>query len=119
MIKAQRPRTDETEAAVGDGSRQDHPTTSPHPASAPTELEAAGPVGRYRLADAVPIRDRLIWDLRDIASLTGLSVRLLYQERAAGRMPHPDIRVGRRCLYRPATISAWLDSLATGQGRSR
>jgi hypothetical protein len=112
--------------------------------AATTAQPEVRPIGRYRLADAlrelvailpslraattaqpeagpaVPIRDRLLWSLRDIAALTGLSVRLLQSERAAGRMPAPDLRVGRRrALYRPETITTWLDALADGRGGRR
>jgi hypothetical protein len=68
----------------------------------------------------VPVRDKLLWGWDDIAALTGLSRRLLEQQVSARRMPGPDIRVGRRALFRPATIIAWLESLvqqADRQGR--
>jgi hypothetical protein len=54
------------------------------------------------------IQLKLVWDLEDIRLLTGLSRRLLERELAAGRMPKPDLRVGRRCLWRPRTIRSWL-----------
>ena len=62
-----------------------------------------------RLPEAVPIRERLAWDLADIAGLLGVSKRLLERERAAGKMPPPDIRIGRRVLWRTGTIDAgWI-----------
>jgi predicted DNA-binding transcriptional regulator AlpA len=64
-----------------------------------------------------PLRDRLLWSWDDIAALTGLSRRLLEREVSAGRMPPPDVRIGRRACFRPATITAWLDSLAQPNGR--
>jgi hypothetical protein len=76
-----------------------HPTT--------VELPAATP-GRYRLADAIPIRDKLLWDLNDIAALTGLSRRLLERQISAGQMPPCDLRIGRRCLWRPETVRRWI-----------
>jgi hypothetical protein len=66
---------------------------------------------------AVPIRDKLVWNLADIAALTGLSRRLLERELAAARLPRCDLRIGRRTLWRPATITAWLESLADHQER--
>jgi hypothetical protein len=99
-----------------DPSSNDHLTAI---RTAATVQSEARPVGRYRLADAVPIKDRLLWDLRDISALTGLSPRLLQLEQAAGRMPRPDVRIGRRACYRPATITTWLDSLADGRGGRR
>ena len=91
------------------------PTTSGPASAAPPE--AAGPVGRYRMVDAVPFHDRLLVGWDDISVHTGLSRRLLEREVSAGRMPGPDVRIGRRACWRPATITAWLDSLADRQGR--
>ncbi len=76
------------------------------------ETEAAA---NGRPPEAVPIRDRLAWDLADIANLLGMSKRFLERERAAGRMPPPDVRLGRRLLWRPGTIDRWLDSHGGGR----
>ncbi|MFI5459776.1 MAG: helix-turn-helix transcriptional regulator [Isosphaerales bacterium] len=59
--------------------------------------------------NVVPLRDRLAWDLTDIAALMGVSRRLLERQRSAGKLPPPDVRIGRRCLWRPGTITRWLD----------
>jgi predicted DNA-binding transcriptional regulator AlpA len=64
-----------------------------------------------------PLRDRLLWSWDDIAALTGLSRRLLEREVSAGRMPPPDVRIGRRACFRPATVTAWLDSVAQPKGK--
>ncbi len=69
-----------------------------------------------RPPEAVPIRDRLLWSLDDIASLCGVSKRFLEMDRAAGRMPAPDVRLGRRIMWRPATVNRWLDA-KNGDGR--
>lgn len=103
MRKNERPQP-EAGGAVGD-PRHDHSTA---PSRLPQDPEATG---------AVTIRDRLLWSWDDIAALTGLSRRLLEREVSAGRMPGPDVRVGRRACWRPATITAWLDSLAQPQGK--
>jgi hypothetical protein len=57
-------------------------------------------------AGLAQIRHKLLWDRRDVALLTGLSVRLIEREVSAGRMPGPDVRVGRRALWRPGTITS-------------
>jgi hypothetical protein len=98
MCKHERPRPGAGGAV--DDPRQDHPTV---PLPVYQETQTAGPV---------PVRDKLLWGWDDIAALTGLSRRLLEQQVSARRMPGPDIRVGRRALWRPATITAWLESLA-------
>lgn len=90
MRERERPRTGEPEAAVVGAVFTPHPT-----------LAAA--------VSPMPIRDKLTWDLHDISLLTGLSRRLLERELAAGRMPKCDLRVGRRCLWRPASIRAWIE----------
>jgi hypothetical protein len=61
---------------------------------------------KVKLGDSVPIKDRLLWDLDAIAALLGVSRRFLERERAAGRMPKPDVRLGRRLLWKPSTIKA-------------
>jgi predicted DNA-binding transcriptional regulator AlpA len=72
---------------VVDDPRQDHPTAPP---------------------SAVSIQDKLLWGWDDIAALTGLSRRLLERQLSAGKMPRPDLRVGRRVLWRPNTIRSWI-----------
>jgi hypothetical protein len=54
--------------------------------------------------DLAQIRLKLLWDLSDIAALTGLSRRLLERELAAGRFPRADLRVGRRALWRQISV---------------
>jgi hypothetical protein len=97
-MKDERPRP-EAGGAAG-GSRHDHPT-APEPSD-------TGPV---------PVRDKLRWTWNDIEALTGYDRRWMQQEISAGRMPRADLPAGRRVGYRPATILAWLDSLADRQGR--
>jgi hypothetical protein len=67
-------------------------------------------------AGPVPIRDKLLWSWDDVSALTTVSRRLLEREVSAGRMPAPDVRIGRRACWRPATILSWLDELARPQG---
>jgi predicted DNA-binding transcriptional regulator AlpA len=69
------------------------------------------------MVDAIPFRDRLLVGWDDITQHTGLSRRLLEREVSAGRMPAPDVRVGRRACWRAATIMQWIDELADRQGR--
>jgi hypothetical protein len=56
----------------------------------------------------VPVRDKLVWSLADITALTGFSRSLLERELSAGKMPEPDLRKGRRMVWRPSTIRRWL-----------
>jgi predicted DNA-binding transcriptional regulator AlpA len=67
---------------------------------------------------AAPIRDKLRWEWDDLTALTGMSIRWFQKEISAGRMPAPDLRLGRRVGWRPATITTWLDSMAQ-QTRTR
>jgi hypothetical protein len=77
-----------------------------------------------RLADAFERLERpaapprLAYRLSELATALGVSKRLLEQERAAGRLPKPDLRIGRGrvSLYRVETIRSWLDSQAPRQG---
>src|SRR5262245_6464705 len=79
-------------------SREIDPAASITSAPQPTWAQA---VDR---TPAVPIHDKLTWDLADISALTGLSRRLLERELAAGRFPRADLRVGRRALWKPGTV---------------
>jgi hypothetical protein len=75
----------------------------------PQAPETSGPpVVAANACRVVPIHEKLVWSADDISALTGLSRRLLERERSAGRMPPPDIRVGRRVLWRPETIRRWI-----------
>jgi hypothetical protein len=56
----------------------------------------------------IPLDQRLTWDLNDLESLTGLSRRHFERLRKVGRLPAPDAKCGRRVLWFPATIRAWL-----------
>jgi predicted DNA-binding transcriptional regulator AlpA len=68
----------------------------------------------------VSIHDKLRWTWDDVELLTGMSRRWMQREIAAGRMPAPDLRLGRSAGYFPRTITAWMDSMADRQaGRRR
>jgi hypothetical protein len=97
--KHERPQPEGTGGAV-DGSRHDHSTASP---SSP----------------GIAIREKLLWGWDDLERLTGLSRRLLQREVSARRMPGPDVKVCRRALWRPATITGWLNSLAQQQAHGQ
>jgi hypothetical protein len=66
---------------------------------------------------AVAIQDKLVWSVTDVCGLLGVSARLVERERAAGRWPPVDVRVGRRVFWFPATIRRHLEGLARGGGR--
>jgi len=42
------------------------------------------------------------------AEAIGISRRVLERERAAGRMPKPDLRIGKMPLWRVQTIRQWV-----------
>jgi predicted DNA-binding transcriptional regulator AlpA len=55
---------------------------------------------------------KLRWGWDDLIALTGMSKRWMQREISAGRMPAPDLRMGRCAGWRPSTVTAWLDTLA-------
>lgn len=57
----------------------------------------------------VPLSERLTWGLDDIAELTGLNRRTLERLRSAGKFPPPDLRIGKRVLWRPETVRRWIE----------
>lgn len=52
---------------------------------------------------------RLTYRLEEIPAMLGISRRLLDAERAAGRFPAPDLRMGRVPLWSLATLQAWVE----------
>lgn len=61
-----------------------------------------------REPQTVPIHERLLWGISDVAALLGIDRRTVERLRSAGRFPQPDIKVGKRVLWRPATIREWV-----------
>ncbi|WP_145266411.1 helix-turn-helix transcriptional regulator [Tautonia plasticadhaerens] len=51
----------------------------------------------------------MTWRLADIAEALGVSRRALERERSAGRLPKPDLTIGRMPLWRPETIRGWIE----------
>jgi len=45
----------------------------------------------------------------DLAALLSCSRRLVERMRSAGKVPKPDIHVGRCPRWRPATVRAWIE----------
>jgi hypothetical protein len=68
------------------------------------------PVGRPAEA---PVK-RLAFRIDDISKALGISRRAIEREKAAGRLPKPDLVIGRMPLWSPETIRAWVE----GGGRS-
>jgi predicted site-specific integrase-resolvase len=58
---------------------------------------------------APPVQ-RLTWRIDDIVRALGISRRTFERERSAGRIPPPDLHVGKMPLWKPATIQAWIDA---------
>jgi hypothetical protein len=90
--------------------RLSRPATTPAPGEPPPDV----PTDATVRPPAVPILERLTWGLNDLAALTGLSRRSLERARSGGRLPPPDLRVGKRVLWRRETIRRWIE----GGGRS-
>jgi hypothetical protein len=62
-----------------------------------------------RQAGDRPRVEPMAYRLDELAAGLGVSRRVLERERAAGRLPKPDLYIGRMPLYRPETIRAWLE----------
>jgi hypothetical protein len=72
-------------------------------ATCPPGTALESPEGLRTLADV----------LAELARL-GVSRRIIERERSAGRLPKPDLHIGRMPLWRVETVRAWLES---GDGR--
>jgi hypothetical protein len=47
--------------------------------------------------------------LKDLTAIVNCSRRKLEQMKAAGRLPKPDLHVGRCLRWKPETIRRWID----------
>ena len=52
--------------------------------------------------------DRLTYRLAEVADLLGVSQRTIERERAAGRFPRPDCRIGKAPLWTRETLTRWI-----------
>jgi predicted DNA-binding transcriptional regulator AlpA len=71
----------------------------------PIEREAVRPVA----ADPTDSIERLPYRLDELATALGVSRRSLERARSAGRLPRPDLQIGKMPLWRPATIRDWIE----------
>ncbi len=62
-----------------------------------------------RQADNQPRIEPLAYRLDELADALGVSRRTLERERSAGRLPRPDLHIGRAPLWRCETIREWLE----------
>jgi hypothetical protein len=60
-------------------------------------------------ANGKPSVDRLALRLDELAIALGVSRRLLEREKAADRLPKPDMYIGRIPLWRPDTVRRWVE----------
>jgi excisionase family DNA binding protein len=51
----------------------------------------------------------------DWARILNVSRRLVERQRAAGKLPAPDLHIGKLPRWRPSTVRAWLDARAGGR----
>jgi predicted DNA-binding transcriptional regulator AlpA len=59
--------------------------------------------------NATPSVPRIAYGLAEAAESLGISRRTLERMRSAGKFPKPDARAGKRPLWRPETITGWLE----------
>jgi predicted DNA-binding transcriptional regulator AlpA len=52
----------------------------------------------------------LYWRTSDLPHLTRLSASTIARLRRAGRLPKPDLVAGRALLWKPDSITSWLES---------
>ncbi|MCA8950172.1 MAG: AlpA family phage regulatory protein [Planctomycetes bacterium] len=62
---------------------------------------------------AIPVAEKLMWDLADLVAVTGLSRSALVRLRDRGELPKPvDIGVGRVC-WAAESIRKWIVARAS------
>ena len=63
----------------------------------------------HQTASPAPTVERMTWRLDDIAKALGISRRALERERSAGRLPPPDLTIGRMPLWQVDKIRRWVE----------
>jgi hypothetical protein len=56
-----------------------------------------------------PPVDRMTLRLDELSDALGVSRRAIERERAAGRLPKPDLHIGKMPLWRVETVRDWLE----------
>jgi predicted DNA-binding transcriptional regulator AlpA len=51
----------------------------------------------------------------DLAAILSCSRRLIERMRSAGRLPKPDIKIGKMPRWRPETIRRWIEGGGNGR----
>ena len=81
------------------------PTTLPEPRPDRSNLAAAG------------IEPMLSID--DLAAALACDRRTVERMKSAGKLPPPDMKVGKMPRWKPATFRQWVDAQAKGRGVAR
>ena len=78
---------------------------------APRRQSASGDPGPLKLADTPPGAGHIIepmLSIDDLAAILSCSRRLVERMRSAGRLPKPDIKIGKMPRWKPETIRRWI-----------
>lgn len=71
-----------------------------------TAMERHGGEERIQPALATP---PLLVGIKEVARMLSVSVRTIERFMATERFPAPDVRIGARILWKPATITSWVE----------
>jgi predicted DNA-binding transcriptional regulator AlpA len=66
-------------------------------------------VPRPEAASALAGPSLLLWTIDDLAAALAISRRTAERMLSAGKLPRPDLRIGRMPRWRPETIRQWID----------
>lgn len=75
-----------------------------------TAMERHGGEERIQPALAPP---PLLVGIKEVARMLSVSVRTIERFMATERFPAPDVRIGARILWKPATITFWVEKEAS------
>jgi len=85
------------------------------PAKMPDGHEAA-PNDPRRAADLAALGLAPLVKLSDWPVILGCSIETVGRMRVAGKLPRPDLVIGRMPRWRPATVRRWIDEQAASKG---
>ena len=85
------------------------PTEYPRPVARPAAPEPSVVDPPARTPRALPAGFEPMLSIDDLAALLSCSRRLVERMRSAGKVPKPDIQIGKCPRWKPATIRAWIE----------
>ena len=94
-------------------ARRPHAPSTEAPDAIPLLEAATRPAGVYKLTDVPGLKGAAdiepLLRMADLARILSCSRRAVERMRAGGKLPRPDLHIGKMPRWKPATIRAWIE----------